>query len=187
LETPVNAPAPSQNNWSDMVLKWLTQIPALVTAIVGILVYYSTTKYNHETLQKEMLITELTARKERQAPFLAKQLQMYTEITQIAAVLASSNNKAEWEKANGKFWKLYYGDLVIVQSPYKQDDNNTVDTQLTYLGNVLRETNGRFDQITDDTRDSLHRISLDLARACRKDIQETWEFTSIMGKNRAAP
>lgn len=48
-------------------------------------------------------------------PFLKKQLELGFEVSDSVAVLASSTDPDRWESARSDFWRLYWGQLSIVE------------------------------------------------------------------------
>ncbi|HXG23739.1 MAG TPA: hypothetical protein VNJ09_04220 [Chthonomonadales bacterium] len=167
---------------SEHILKWLGQLPALIMAGVAIATYNSTANQQRESLaasaQRQRESFAATARKERQQPFLQKQLELYFEASQTTAVLATSHDKTAWAKAYNRFWELYWGNLSIVESPYRQKEERAVEQKMVDYGGILKETGGDMSKLTEEQRNQLEQASLSLAHACRDDIQETWNFTS---------
>ena len=49
-------------------------------------------------------------------PFLDHQLKLYQEATKTAAILATSNDAAELQTAEIRFWQLYWGELAMVDT-----------------------------------------------------------------------
>jgi hypothetical protein len=58
---------------------------------------------------------EQISQREFMKPLLEKQQQLYFEAASVAATIASSPDPAERRKAEGRFWALYYGPLVMVE------------------------------------------------------------------------
>lgn len=73
--------------------------------------------------------TENQAQANRE-PFLKKQLELGFEISDTVAVLASTVDKTRWEKARSDFWRLYWGQLSIVE-------DKAVERAMVELGRVL--------------------------------------------------
>lgn len=99
-----------------------------------------------------------TRRIEATKPFLERQLKLYTEATQVAAVLATSNHPDEVDAASKRFWSLYWGELALVEDKH-------VEAAMVQLGRALQE--GRVGQ-------QLQSQSLALAHACRDSLAESW-------------
>jgi hypothetical protein len=57
-----------------------------------------------------------TAQREFMRPLLEKQQELYFEAATAAATIVSTRDAAERRKAEGKFWILYRGPLVMVES-----------------------------------------------------------------------
>jgi len=59
---------------------------------------------------------EETAQREFMKPLLEKQLQSYFEAAEAAATIATATDPAERRKAEARFWVLYQGPLVMVET-----------------------------------------------------------------------
>ncbi len=57
-----------------------------------------------------------TAEREFMKPLLEKQQELYFEAAAAAATIASTNDVAERRRAEGRFWVLFWGPLVMVES-----------------------------------------------------------------------
>ncbi len=99
-----------------------------------------------------------TRRIEASKPFLERQLKLYTEATQAAAALATSNKADEVAAASKKFWSLYWGELALVE-------DKRVEAAMVQLGSAL-EAGGAGQQ--------LQQHSLALAHACRDSLADSW-------------
>lgn len=99
-----------------------------------------------------------TRRIEATKPFLERQLKLYTEATQAAAVLATSKKADELDAASKKFWSLYWGELALVE-------DKRVEAAMVQLGRAL-EAGG--------TGQQLQQHSLALAHACRDSLADSW-------------
>src|SRR2546425_3616720 len=50
------------------------------------------------------------------APFLDRQLKLYEEAIETAAILATSADADQLQKAEVRFWELYWGELAMVEN-----------------------------------------------------------------------
>jgi len=98
------------------------------------------------------------ARVEATRPFLERQLTLYTEASQVAAVLATSDDASERAKAEERFWQLYWGELALVEDP-------RVEAAMVRFGQALK---------TGGDKAPLQALSLALARACRDSLADSW-------------
>lgn len=98
------------------------------------------------------------ARVEATRPFLERQLTLYTEASQTAAVLATSENAAERAQAERRFWELYWGELALVEDP-------GVEAAMVAFGRGLNAQAGQ---------PQLQQLSLRLAGALRDSLAESW-------------
>lgn len=99
-----------------------------------------------------------TRRIEATKPFLERQLQLYTNVTQVAAGLATSHDVNEVESATKRFWSLYWGELALVE-------DKRVEAAMADMKRAL-EAGAKGEELTV--------LSLALARACRDSLAESW-------------
>ena len=58
-----------------------------------------------------------TRRLEARKPFLDDQLKRYTEVTRIAAILATVDPESgAFSTAQGRFWEMYWSELALVET-----------------------------------------------------------------------
>ena len=91
-------------------------------------------------------------------PFLERQLKLYTEATQSAATLATSEEPSEKAASIKRFWSLYWGELALVE-------DEEVEAAMVALGKGL-------DRQAPPAE--LKQISLRLAHACRDSLALSW-------------
>ena len=99
-----------------------------------------------------------TRRIEATKPFLERQLKLYIEATQAAAMLATAENSDELDVANKKFWLLYWGELALVE-------DKRVEAAMVQFGRALE---------SGSVGQQLQQYSLTLAHACRDSLAESW-------------
>lgn len=107
---------------------------------------------------------------ESTVPFLKLQLSLYTEASQVASVLATSTDNAEVEKSKERFWKLYWGELALVE-------NSQVEAAMVELGKALKTGKKQVD---------LQQLSLTLARACRNSLDKSWGINAWSNPDKAS-
>jgi ribulose bisphosphate carboxylase small subunit len=120
---------------------------------------YSDTK-RRELAREDRAAAQLaeTRRIEATKPFLERQLKLYTEASQVAAMLATTQDETEKLKARRRFSALYWGELVLVES-------KEVEDAMEKFGDCLRAN--------CDQRE-LQRRSLSLANTCRDSLAVSW-------------
>src|SRR6185503_15691410 len=91
-------------------------------------------------------------------PFLERQFKLYNEASQVASIIATSDDKAEVKKATKRFWELYYGELALVE-------NKKVEDAMIALGKAIE---------AESDREELKGRSLELAHACRYSLDKSW-------------
>jgi apolipoprotein N-acyltransferase len=128
-------------------IKLLTSLVATATFAWGIYQFFLTQRTQTET-----------RRIEATKPFLDRQLKLYTEATQAAAMIATSDSKDEAITAQKRFWSLYWGELALVE-------DKRVEMAMVQFGNALER---------GDSGENVQGLSLDLAHACRDSLAESW-------------
>jgi len=98
------------------------------------------------------------ARVEAVRPFLERQLELYTEASQMAAVLATTENVTERATAEKRFWELYWGELALVE-------DRGVEEAMRLFGRGL--TNGA-------ELAQMQQLSFLLAGALRDSLAQSW-------------
>ena len=91
-------------------------------------------------------------------PFLERQLKLYTEATQAASTIATSDDGAEKESALKRFWALFWGELALVE-------DSKVEAAMVQLGEGLEK---------NLPKEKLQQLSLQLAHACRDSLAVSW-------------
>ena len=137
----------SKKESAETLIKWVSTLVAVGGLIWGITSFLITSRVQAETRQLE-------ARK----PFLERQLTLYTEVTQNAAILATSNDLDAIEQARQRFWELYWGELSMVE-------NRGVEIAMIKFGKCLND---------DCSQEELRPLALGLARACRESLAASW-------------
>ncbi|MBI1735352.1 MAG: hypothetical protein HYR51_09275 [Candidatus Rokubacteria bacterium] len=154
----------------DQWLKVLGLVGAMASFIWG--VYQWRVKSDHELTQARYEAARLVASRKIEAtkPFLERQLKLYTDASQIAAVLATTRDGAERAKATKRFWELYWGELALVE-------NEAVETAMVALGDALQR---------NSPPPELQQLSLRLARACRISLDRSWGIHAWTSPDEAA-
>jgi hypothetical protein len=139
-------------------LKVLGALGAVVAFFWGIYTYKETARLQlaHDAAEADKL--SYTRRIEARRPYLEKQLLLYSEATKMAAILGTSNNQAELDKAKERFLELYYGELAMVEH------GPVIQAMVAFKGGLDR-----------GDRSSLGSLALDLAHACRDELAASWE------------
>lgn len=128
-------------------IKLLSILGALATFAWGVFQYAENNKKQTES-----------RRIEATKPFLERQLKLYTEATQSAATLATSEGGSEKAAAIKRFWSLYWGELALVE-------DKDVEAAMVALGKGLDR---------QASPAELKQLSLKLARACRDSLALSW-------------
>jgi hypothetical protein len=131
----------------EQALKTLGVLIAVAGFVWGVYQYFDAREREFET-----------ARVEATRPFLERQLKLYTEASQTAAVLATSKNETERGKAEKRFWELYWGELALVEDP-------GVEAAMVRFGRGLQ---------SGAEPAQLQQLSLNLAGALRDSLARSW-------------
>ena len=102
--------------------------------------------------------TAETRRIEATKPFLERQLKLYTEASQVVAVLATSQDPEETLGARKRFLQLYWGELALVE-------NDDVAKAMVKVKEAMDKGTGQ---------EYLTSLSLNLAQACRNSLARSW-------------
>ena len=143
----------------DQAIKTLSIFGAVVTFAWGVFQYVENDKKQAET-----------RRIEATKPFLDRQLKLYTEATQSAATLATTEDPSERAAAIKRFWSLYWGELALVE-------DKRVEAAMVMLGKGLEEK---------ASQQELKQLSLKLAHAARESLADSWGVKEWQNPHRPA-
>lgn len=142
----------------DRTFKLLGLLGAIGSFVWGVLVWGDNRQRELRASQWEQQRAAETRRVEATKPFLERQLRLYTEATQAAASIATSENPKKVAEATEQFWQLYWGELAMVE-------DRGVEGAMKQLGDALSASSDRTE---------LQQLSLRLARACRVSLDRSW-------------
>ncbi len=142
----------SYNLW-DIILKIAGALAVTVGIIIGLWQYEATTE------------------RQFKEKFWEQQLNLYLEASKAAATLATIPKieedpikKLERDKAQTRFWQLYYGELALIE-------DKDVEQAMIEFGNCLRQY-----EIDNCDPHELRGKSLKLASMCRQSIGKSWRL-----------
>jgi hypothetical protein len=142
-----------------MTMRWL--MPSTfneVVTLLGVLGAVAGFIFGIIQWREQAIRTAETRRIEATKPFLERQLQLYTEASQVVAVLATSHDQDEIRRAGDRFMKLYWGELALVE-------NDDVANAMVNVKAAVERSAGQVD---------LQSLSLNLAHACRRSLARSW-------------
>jgi hypothetical protein len=99
----------------EVTLKILSPILAIAVFVWGIYTYLDTSEKQLAAQIAEAERNTATRRIEATLPYLEKQLDLYTEATQVIAIIATSKDQEEIRIAIKRFNELYWGELAMVE------------------------------------------------------------------------
>jgi hypothetical protein len=121
---------------------------------------------------------ELAVR-ESQKPLLEKQLQLYVEVSKVAAKLAILPLRAPegaapddtWDRTNRRFWELRWGEVVLVE-------DKAVGAAIARFGRQVSEVEQCRRRAKDclDSQANLKPLLLELTRAIRTSLEKAWGY-----------
>jgi hypothetical protein len=129
-----------------------------VVALCGVFGAIATFIFGIIQWREQAIRTEETRRIEATKPFLERQLKLYTEASQIVAVLATAEDPGEKRHAYKRFRELYWGEMVLVE-------NEDVERAMVNVKDAIERHAGQGD---------LQSLSLNLAHACRHSLARSW-------------
>jgi hypothetical protein len=142
----------------DQALKILGLLGALGSFAFAVVQWKAKSKSELAQAETESRRLAATRQVEATKPFLERQLKLYTEATQVAAVVSTSEVPEARATARRRFWELYWGELALVENP-------EVEAAMVQLGDALEK---------DTPQSELQKLSLKLAQACRTSLDQSW-------------
>jgi hypothetical protein len=109
----------------------------------------------------------ITKRSEFRKRFWEEQLEIYRRTCVAASSIATSSAIAVVGKECETFWRLYWGELSILESKAVKSAMEAFGTQL------------RIVEAAQASPKSLEELSYRLARACRASLEKTWDPVGI--------
>ena len=99
-------------------------------------------------------------------PFLRQQLALAVEASEVAGTLASTSDPKAWQKAQNRFWVLYWGPLAVVESI-------EVEQRMVALGKLVPPPGA---DVPDLPMPALTQAALQLDCALREMILTAWQI-----------
>jgi hypothetical protein len=146
--------------------QWLPVITGLVPALA---LLFAVTQFTaaqvaaRKQLVRNAVADSIASERMFMRPVLDRQLSTYGEASSAAATLASSTAPAERAKAIDTFWKLYWGPLVMMESP-------EVSGAMKAIGECLARA-------AACPEDDMKSRSLALASALQTDYFSSWKLS----------
>lgn len=153
------------------LLKVATLVGVVASFFWGVYVWKDKSEREIAQQRAEAERLSATRRIEATKPFLERQLKLYTEASQVAAVIATTSNNAARSKAENRFWELYWGELALVE-------NTEVEAAMVAFGGGLNNK---------ASLGELQQLSLTLAHACRFSLDKSWGIHAWSQPDKAAP
>jgi len=161
----------------DDTFKVLGALGAIATFLWTVYVWREKSRQELEAAAHDAERARLTRRIEATKPFLERQLELYTEATRAAAIIATSEDQEKVRSAREIFWQLFSGELALVENP-------EVASAMQDFGRTLIMEEGRNEAQGDShkekepnkhlEKEGLRQLSLNLASACRNSLARSW-------------
>jgi hypothetical protein len=143
---------------------WTHLAPDIWTRAVVAGGVYTLVQYlsNRQTDRQNLTMQVNNAKFDAKKPFYSAQLDLCQQAASAAAILATPKlqDAAEAKKAEGDFWRLYWGTMGIVEDP-------SVEGAMVALGHCLQG---------DCAKQSIQNLALSLAHSCRDLISQSWNL-----------
>jgi hypothetical protein len=151
-------PTDSLTNRLEPWIKLATAMVGAGTFLFGIYTYQETTKRQLEQSKAEAEQIAETRRIEASKPFLEIQLKLFTEVTVVTALIATSTDPGKVAAAQARFHQLYWGELALVE-------RGQVETAMANFKTALDK---------NQSQQALQPLALQLAHACRDELAKAW-------------
>ncbi|HUR33305.1 MAG TPA: hypothetical protein VM032_05885 [Vicinamibacterales bacterium] len=147
----------------ELALRLMPSLAVIVTVLgfgFSVLQYTGEQAKDRKAVEEQAIRSAEASQREFMKPLLDKQQELYFEAATAAAVIASSPDLAARRQAEARFWTLYWGPLVMVES-------TEVSGAMKAFGRCL---SGEEQCSSSD----LQGRSLTLASALETSILKTW-------------
>jgi len=149
----------------DDVLKVIAVLGALGSYLWGVYQWKEQQRAQLAQIERETLRTAEQRKIEAQKPFLERQLALYTAAVSAVSGLATFDiGTEEWHLEEKKFWRLYWGELTMVENP-------AVEAAMVEFGKALLKLE-KYDKLK--LKDMLEQRALALSNAARKSLDASW-------------
>ena len=134
----------AKQNKAETYVKIVTAVATCLAILVGVAQYF------------------ITSRTEFRKTFWQKQLEVYTRATDAAARIALSSDVRSSAADRATFWRLYWGELSMLEHP------NVKAAMVAYGRQLNAVEEGKMSPA------DLKLLSYNLARQCRISLKTTW-------------
>lgn len=145
----------------DLAIKTGTGLLAVVGGLLAVRKYLDDKKRAAEDAAETARKTIALAKADSIKPFSAKKQEVYFDLLKTTAFISNRYNRPGWQKAVDHFWILFWGAIPIV-----------ADEQ---VATALDDFADKLDHPDVDEGIPLRNASMELARACRRSLAETWD------------
>jgi hypothetical protein len=119
-------------------------------------------RHTARAIERQAQSDERTSQRGFMQPVLTRQMDIYLSASSAVATLASSSDPVDLAKARNEFWRLYWGPLVMLESPQ-------VSGAMKAVGACLRQP--------DCSQPRLQDLSLALSSSLQADYFSAWSLT----------
>jgi hypothetical protein len=145
----------------DLAVKTGTAVLAVVGGFLGARKYLDDKKRAAEDARENSIRAIALAKVDSVKTFSAKKQEIYFDLVKTTAFISNRYNRPGWQTAVDHFWILFWGAIPIVA-----DER---------VSKALDEFADRLDHPDVNEGIPLRNASMDLARACRQSLAETWD------------
>jgi hypothetical protein len=181
----------------DNLFKLITTLGGLGAFLWTVYTWRDKSRKELEASAAETMRTNLTRTVEATKPFLERQLQLYTDATRAAAVIATTEDEHELGSAVERFMQLYSGELALVENEElakaMKDFRHgvrgilataTISGEADLAVSAPRELVHQEAPIKQEpyAREGMQMLSLNLAHACRKSLAKSWHVDTRLNR-----
>jgi len=124
-------------------------------------------------------------------PFLERQLELYTVVTRVVAIIATADEPGEVAENVRLFMRLFSGELALVvndevaaaMKDFRQEMSNL--QRMAAHPSAMDLAQNLLDP-SDKKRERLQQLSFDLAQACRRSLAKSWHVDAWANPDAAA-
>jgi hypothetical protein len=153
----------------EQAFKILSTAGAIGTFLWTVYVWRDKARKDSEAAKQDAERESLTRRIEATKPFLELQLRLYTEATQMASIIATSEFASEIDLPMKRFKQLFAGELALVENT---EVASAMEAFRRALPTLQGETLPRSDREME--RLALLQLSLNLAYAFKNSLARSW-------------
>lgn len=137
------------------IVPLVTAVLAILSFLYGVLQYQEAQKQNRATQERRAELDRHTAEQEFMKPWIQSQREIYLDALSAAATIANSESPNRIPEAVEKFWQLYHGKMIVIET------KNVSDAMISF-GRCL---DGKESCDRDELNKRSHALASEMARS----------------------